>query len=279
MRSLRNTTYLGLLMALFLLQGCTLQQRRYTGGFHWQWGSENRGSALSKHSTLAISANTPQDVKIYPAHSKKIESNTQNNEAASTVEQIHQPNMAQETIISAIWLKQIYHTEIKPIFNNNGNCSLPLTTYAHSAHKKKNHSGKKQGKHQRKRGFRPGATLFDLIIFILGLIAAILGYDTYYGGGGGGWGGRGGYFDWTIFFAVVGACISALGLIMTLTAGPTMSVGNVEAMLTFFSIFGVIFSGIGLIKSIRDYNDTCKYVSFGSFALLLIMWIIGLSMI
>jgi hypothetical protein len=270
---------MGLLMALFLLQGCTLQQRRYTGGFHWQWGSGNGGSTSNKHSTLAIGTNTPQNAKILPNHPKNQESHIKKNAVAVSAEQIQHPIIAQEATICATSPKQIYRPEIKPIYKANGNSNLPLTTYANSAHKKKNQSGKNHSKLQRKQGFRPGDNIFDLIIFILGLIAAILGYDTYSGGGGGGWGGRGGYFDWTIFFAVVGACISSFGLIMTLTAGPSMSVGNVKAMLTFFSIFGVIFSGIGLIKSIRDYNDTCKYVSFGSFALLLIMWIIGLSML
>jgi hypothetical protein len=48
-------------------------------------------------------------------------------------------------------------------------------------------------------------------------------------------------------------------------------------MMGFFTVIGIILNTIGLIKSIRDYYDVGKYLSIAAFAMLGIMWIIGLT--
>lgn len=80
-----------------------------------------------------------------------------------------------------------------------------------------------------------------------------------------------------LFFAIAGATASTGGLILTIALKSSMSATGLEGMMVFFTLFGTLLNTIGLIKSIRDYYDVGKYLSIAGFALLGIMWIIGLS--
>lgn len=130
--------------------------------------------------------------------------------------------------------------------------------------------------HHQAQGTRPGDPL-EVIFIVLGIVGALLGYDSYSGGGGSWGGGGGGYFDWTAFFAIAGATVSAGGLILTIALKSSMSSIGLEGMMAFFTVIGIILNTIGLIKSIRDYYDVGKYLSIAAFVLLAVMWIIGLT--
>jgi hypothetical protein len=149
-------------------------------------------------------------------------------------------------------------------------------------HKQYNVHQQNRQRQQKQRNLSGPGDPLELIFFILGIVAAIFGYDSWSGGGGGGggggWGG-GSYFDWTSFFAITGAIIAALGLILTIALATSLRSGNAIGMMLFFTILGTIFSGIGLIKAIRDYYDFEKYLSIGAFVLMAAMWIIGMALI
>lgn len=132
-------------------------------------------------------------------------------------------------------------------------------------------------RHQLKRQ-QPGDP-WELIFLIVGIIGMLLGYDSYSGGGGGwGGGGGGGYFDWTAFWAISSVVIAAGGVIAAIALKGAVKPGIYTGILILpFTVLGLPAGVIGLIKSIRDYYDVGKYLSIAGFALLGIMWIIGLS--
>lgn len=124
----------------------------------------------------------------------------------------------------------------------------------------------------------PANSPAGIIFLLFSIVAAIFGYDSY-GGGGSGWGGGWGsniYIDWTVFFAIAAAVIGAIGLTLTIGSKSSIGVYALLGMMEFFTLIGSIFGTIGLIKSIRDYYDVGIYLSLGAFALLAIMWIVGL---
>jgi hypothetical protein len=106
----------------------------------------------------------------------------------------------------------------------------------------------------------------------------LLGYDSYSGGGNwGGGGGRGGYFDWTAFWAISSVVIAAGGVIAAIALKGAVKPGIYTSILILpFTILGVPAGVIGLIKSIRDYYDVGKYLSIAALSLLGVMWIIAL---
>ncbi len=246
------------LFTILMFASCTMQKRVYSSGFHIDWSSRKENThadnslkrvnywttTLTKNSaaTEIVSVSVPITSEITQFETSK-QSNTED----------------------AIATSQPFSIERATVPKNTADYQLPS---------QKTQNKKHTTKKQLTRRNRPGDGLVDVILLILGIIAAFLGYDSYNYG----WGGRGSNFDWTVFFTVVGVCFAGLGFLLTAVGGASMSPSSLKGMMGAFTFFTTIFSGIGLIKSIRDYNDVCKFVSIGAFALLAIMWIVGLLM-
>lgn len=133
----------------------------------------------------------------------------------------------------------------------------------------------KMGKYRDVLTSDPIEDILEIILLILGILGIILGSDSI---GGGGWGGgRGGYFDWTAFWAISSAVIAAAGLVAAIALTGGVSPGIYTGILIMpFTVLGLPAGVIGLVKSIRDYYDVGKYLSIAALAMLAVMWIIGL---
>ena len=257
--------YIALLSAI-LLCGCSIQQRRHTSGLSIQWPSI--GHSGEKRTT---------DQKNAPNKHQDHLPNTQQRTHVGSFSRLNQPYAeADKTAASMSFTPLTQEVATRERFSNF-QANYPLSPEKSVAEKSKQKTHRKQSKSKQvKRGrIAPGDDpILDLIFLIVGIIGALLGYDTY-SGGGGGWGG-GGYFDWTAFFAIGAIVLGAGGLIATAASKASMGATGLQGMMIFFTIFGGLFGLIGLIKSVRDYYDVGKYLSLGAFALLAIMWIIGL---
>lgn len=267
--------YILLVASLLLAQGCQIQQRRYTGGLSIQWPSINTNKSKS----------TPTPKWDKQSHQTMISPNTENYFSSATKkdeldkpqQEVKMPKTPEEIAIEQKVLgdKGNNHRRLSS-FPSNPTSTLHRNQKSTISVVQLRHQLQLQRQHVQQHQRRPGDTL-ELIFMILGLIGMLLGYDTYSDGGGGwGGGGRGGYFDWTVFFAIAGATVSAGGLILTIALKSSMSSIGLEGMMGFFTVIGIILNTIGLIKSIRDYYDVGKYLSIAAFAMLGIMWIIGL---
>jgi hypothetical protein len=251
-----------LYLALFTIlsfTSCTLQKRMYSSGFHLEWPSSlvNAKSAKNhKHVDRRAqnSTNKTSSIEINQALTPVNHSTIERRETFLSSNNEFAKNSAKSAVIPR-------HAVVK----NTASQQLPTSKTVHK---------KLMSKKQLPSRNRPGDGLVDILLVILGIVAALLGYESYDSG----WGGGGVYIDWTVFFTVVGVCTAVLGFLMTVVGGASMSPTSLRGMMGAFTIFASIFSGIGLIKSIRDYNDVCKFVSIGAFALLAIMWIVGLLM-
>ncbi len=264
---------LGLLL-VFLMQSCSIQQRRYTGGLSIQWPS--------LHTQKSKSTPTPKWDK--QSHQTMVSPNTENYfSSATTKDELDKPQqevkMPKTPEEIAIDNKTRGNVGDQPmgVIPNPSNSTSTLHQTQKSTHKAVQCRNQLQHQiHHQAQRTRPGDPL-EVIFIVLGIVGALLGYDSYSGGGGSWGGGGGGYFDWTAFFAIAGATVSAGGLILTIALKSSMSSIGLEGMMGFFTVIGIILNTIGLIKSIRDYYDVGKYLSIAAFVLLAVMWIIGLT--
>ena len=139
------------------------------------------------------------------------------------------------------------------------------------------HQSGKKGNQGNSLSSSPIEDTLKIIGFILGLLGIFFGSDSSSGGGWGGGGGRGGYFDWTAFWAIAAIVIALGGVVAAIALKGVFKPGNYIGMLILpFTVLGLPAGIIGLIKSIRDYYDVGKYLSIAALALLGLMWIIGL---
>ena len=271
--------YILLVASLLLAQGCQLQQRRYTGGLSIQWPSINTNKSKS----------TPTPHWEKQSHQTMVSPNTENYfRSGTTQDELDKPQqeakMPETPAEIAIEQKVLgddgnNQRRLSSVSSAPSNPTLTLHHTQKSTHKgvqwRNQHHLQHQIHHQAQRT-RPGDPL-EVIFIVLGIVGALLGYDSYSGGGGSWGGGGGGYFDWTAFFAIAGATVSAGGLILTIALKSSMSSIGLEGMMGFFTVIGIILNTIGLIKSIRDYYDVGKYLCIAAFVLLAVMWIIGLT--
>jgi hypothetical protein len=255
---MKKLLYLALFTA-YTLTSCTLQKRMYSSGFHLEWPT-SWGNAKSAKNHKYV------DLNAQNATNKT--SSTEINQALTPVN--HSTIERRETFLSSNneFAKNSAKSAVIPRHALVKNTAPQQLTTSKTVHKKL------MSKKQLLSRNRPGDGLVDILLVILGIVAALLGYDSYDSG----WGGGGVYIDWTVFFTVIGVCTAILGFLLTVVGGASMSPSSLRGMMGAFTIFATIFSGIGLIKSIRDYNDVCKFVSIGAFALLAIMWVVGLLM-
>jgi hypothetical protein len=267
---MKNLLFWVILTAL-AFSSCTMQKRVYSSGFHFEWGSGmGHASKQQKNSSPRI-LNKPN------AATARIDVGTNN---TTTKNEILNPEIRSEvtqTNVEKLQIHRVYDGTLLPQNQTSLAFNKKKRLDQHNQYNVHQQNRQRQQKQRNLSG--PGDPL-ELILFILGIVAAIFGYDSWSGGGGGGggWGG-GSYFDWTSFFAITGAIIAALGLILTIALATSLRSGNAIGMMLFFTILGTIFSGIGLIKAIRDYYDFEKYLSIGAFVLMAAMWIIGMALI
>ena len=256
---MKKLLYLALFTA-YTLTSCTLQKRMYSSGFHLEWPTSwGNAKSAKNHKYVDLNAqnatNKTSSTDITQASTPVNHSTIERGETFLSSNNEFAKNSAKSAVIPR-------HAVVK----NTASQQLPTSKTVHK---------KLMSKKQLPSRNRPGDGLVDILLVILGIVAALLGYDSYDSG----WGGGGVYIDWTVFFTVIGVCTAVLGFLLTVVGGASMSPSSLRGMMGAFTIFATIFSGIGLIKSIRDYNDVCKFVSIGAFALLAIMWVVGLLML
>lgn len=257
------------ILIVVAFSSCTLQKRVYSSGFHIDWAF-NHGDAGKQHK---------QSKAAFGVNQRK----TSNCETG--LENPAQAQSTQSQIVSSLRTQTRNDVAVQIVNPTNKN----HTQFYGIGPFNRLHKSSRIAEHRKEQAYnnrlktdtqfqgmkiRPGGSIFDTILLILGIILSILGHDK--SSDRGRWGGRGSYFDWTVFFTVVGVCFAGFGFLMTAVGGSSMSPSSLRGMMGAFTIMATIFSGIGLIKSIRDYNDLCKYVSIGSFVLLFTMWIVGL---
>ena len=266
------------LSALFLLQSCSLQQRRYTGGFQLQWttGSKAHGKASAKSapSMRSESHGIKKDVERNTAAQiepkKVVGTGLQNHFESSTVELTRsQPNLHSQTHVN------LNRTSVPFTGKRHGSVASNHPFVKTIPHRPNNQKARISQK-KRSMTLSPpdGNSTVELIILVLGIIFGT-GASSSRSGGLFDFS----YIDWTTVFVIAGLVFSTLGLILTIAMGASLGTAGLNGMLVFFTIMGAIFSIIGLIKSINEYYDAGIYMSYGSFALLAVMWIVGLLMI
>ena len=139
------------------------------------------------------------------------------------------------------------------------------------------HKSGKKGNHGNSLSRDPIEDTLKIIGLILGLLGIFFGSDSSSGGGWGGGGGRGGYFDWTAFWAIAAIVIAVGGVVAAIALRGAVKPGIYTGILLIpFTVLGLPAGIIGLIKSIRDYYDVGKYLSIAALSLLGVMWIIAL---
>ena len=140
--------------------------------------------------------------------------------------------------------------------------------------KSTSHKSGKIGNHGNSLSRDPSEETLKIIGLILGLLGIFFGSDSSSGGGGGG---RGGYFDWTAFWAIAAIVIAVGGVVAAIALKGVFKPGIYTGILLIpFTVLGLPAGIIGLIKSIRDYYDVGKYLSIAALSLLGVMWIIAL---
>ena len=256
-------------MAVTLIQSCSVQQRRYTGGLSIQWPSFGKSQQKSTEGTLH-SYRTNEEAAHHPLTQPQASIETQENYRQEIGVNNH-PFLKQFLSISAgeTLSKQTeykeHFAEKKP---SSAGLSIGLVQMKSTSHK----SGKK-GNHGNSLSSDPGGDLITIIGVILGILGFFFGSDSSSGGGGG----RGGYFDWTAFWAISSVVIAAGGVIAAIALKGAVKPGIYAGILLIpFTVLGLPAGIIGLIKSIRDYYDVGKYLSIAALSLLGVMWIIAL---
>jgi hypothetical protein len=249
-------------LLILSLQSCSIQQRRYTGGLSIQWPTigqhENKQTAAQKESQHRV---------------QNEEHNTQPRSHVELFGATNQPGSEFDRKCATTPVNHPSRIDKIQARTTEHPANHP-SSIEKSINKKPQQKQSKFKKSKRGKNAPGDDPILDLIFLIVGIVGALLGYDSY-SGGGGGWGG-GGYFDWTAFFAIGAIVLGAGGLLATAASKASMGATGLQGMMVFFTIFGGLFGLIGLIKSVRDYYDVGKYLSICAFALLAIMWIIGL---
>lgn len=266
------------LSALLLMQSCSLQQRRYTGGFQLQWttGSKAHGKASAKSapSMRSESHGIAKDIDrntVMQIESKKgVGTGFPNHLALSTLELTRsQPNFHSPKHVN---LNRIYGPFTG---KRHGSVASNHPFEKATPHRPSNQKARiSQKKHSMTLSPPDG---YDIVKLIFGILGIIFGWNKSSSSYGGLF--EGSYIDWTVVFVIIGLAFSTFGLIYTIAGASSFSAMALKGMMGAFTIMGAIFSGIGLIKSINEYYDAGIYMSYGSFALLAVMWIVGLLMI
>ena len=258
----KTSFWIAILMAVTLIQSCSVQQRRYTGGLSIQWPTPNAKNAKltgsvnkSAEPAVAMRQSSAEAIKI---------ANPQNSESAK-LQNVEISGNAFEP------KNKGENSDVRPSLTMN---KTVQPTYPYQTRKLNGKNLLLQHQSQQKQPTDP----LELIFLIVGIIGMLLGYDSYSGGGGwGGGGGRGGYFDWTAFWAISSVVIAAGGVIAAIALKGAVKPGIYTSILILpFTILGVPAGVIGLIKSIRDYYDVGTYLSIAALSLLGVMWIIAL---
>lgn len=240
-----------------LMQSCSIQQRRYTGGFNIHWPSVG----LSQRK---ISANVPhQKASNAEAGYRSMEEKS----AASLSEKFTNPDtnrisQAPSSLAVSADISQNAH-----VYYENNTRIVPQA----------------MGEKSTIRQLRTNAKSDPVedILKIIGLILTIILGSSSFGGrisssrrSGGR---RGGLVDTTVFWVIASVVIAAAGIAAAIALKGVFKPSNYTNILILpFTLFGVPSGLIGLIKSIRDRYDVGKYLSIGAFAMLAIMWVIAL---
>ena len=256
------------------IQSCSVQQRRYTGGLSIQWPSVGKSQQKSTEGTLH-SYRTNEEAAHHPLTQPQASIETQENYRQEIGVNNHPFLKQLFTISEAKTLsRRTEHLEhIAGKKPSSAGLSIGLVQMQSTSHK----SGKK-GNHGNSLSSDPIEVTLKIIGLILGLLGIFFGSDSSRGGGGGGGGGRGGYFDWTAFWAIAAIVIALGGVVAAIALKGVFKPGNYIGMLILpFTVLGVPSGIIGIIKSIREYYDLGKYLSIAALVMLGIMWIIGLA--
>jgi hypothetical protein len=256
-----------------LIQSCSVQQRRYTGGLSIQWPSVGKSQQKSTVGSLPSKV-TNKQAAHHPFTQPQTPIEKQENYRQEIGVNNH-PFLKPFSSISAAETlsRQTEHLEnIAEKKPSSAGLSIGLVQMKSTSHK----SGKK-GNHGNSLSRDPIEETLKIIGLILGILGIFFGSDSSSGGGWGGGGGRGGYFDWTAFWAISSVVIAAGGVIAAIALKGAVKPGIYAGILLIpFTVLGLPAGIIGLIKSIRDYYDVGKYLSIAALSLLGVMWIIAL---
>ena len=257
-----------------LIQSCSVQQRRHTGGLSIQWPSFGKSQQKSTEGSLPSKVTNKQ--AAHHALTQPHASIEKPENHRQEIEVNNPPFLKQFfTISEAKTLsRQTEHLEhIAGKKPSSAGLSIGLVQMKSTSHK----SGK-IGNHGNSLSRDPIEVTLKIIGLILGLLGIFFGSDSSSGGGLGGGGGRGGYFDWTAFWATAAIVIALGGVVAAIALKGVFKPGNYIGMLILpFTVLGVPSGIIGIIKSIREYYDLGKYLSIAALVMLGIMWIIGLA--
>ena len=269
----KTSFWVAIIMTVTLIQSCSVQQRRYTGGLSIQWPSVGKSQQKSTEGTLH-SYRTNEEAAHHPLTQPQASIETQDNYRQEIGVNSHSFLKQFFTISETKTLSR--HTEhlenIAEKKPSSAGLSIGLVQMKSTSHK----SGKK-GNHGNSLSRDPIEETLKIIGLILGLLGIFFGSDSSSGGGWGGGGGRGGYFDWTAFWAISSVVIAAGGVIAAIALKGAVKPGIYAGILLIpFTVLGLPAGIIGLIKSIRDYYDVGKYLSIAALSLLGVMWIIAL---
>ena len=279
---MKNCLVLGLVATVFLIafSGCSITPRYHSFGYNVEW--KTRVAQRTKPSTSLLSAESQkrsqgerleiEQAAQHPFTQPPAPIEKQENYRQEIAVNNH-PILKQSSSISAAETlsKQTeykeHFTEKKP---SSAGLSKGLVQMKSTSHK----SGKK-GNHGKSLSRDPIEDTLKIIGLILGLLGIFFGSDSSSGWGGGG---RGGYFDWTAFWAISSVVIAAGGVIAAIALKGAFKPGIYTGILILpFTFFGLPAGVIGLIKSIRDYYDVGKYLSIAALSMLGVMWIIALA--
>ena len=269
----KTSFWIAILMAVTLIQSCSVQQRRYTGGLSIQWPSVGKSQQKSTKGSLHSKVNNEQaahhpftqpQAPIEKQENYRQEIGVNNHPFLKPFSSIS----AAQTLSKQTEYKE-HFTEKKPFAAGLSKGPVQMQSTSHKSDK--------IGNHGNSLSRDPIEDTLKIIGFILGLLGIFFGSDSSSGGGWGGGGGRGGYFDWTAFWAISSVVIAAGGVIAAIALKGAVKPGIYTSILILpFTILGVPAGIIGLIKSIRDYYDVGKYLSIAALSLLGVMWIIAL---
>jgi len=269
----KTSFWIAILMAVTLIQSCSVQQRRYTGGLSIQWPSVGKSQQKSTKGSLHSKVNNEQaahhpftqpQAPIEKQENYRQEIGVNNHPFLKPFSSIS----AAQTLSKQTEYKE-HFTEKKPFAAGLSKGPVQMQSTSHKSDK--------IGNHGNSLSRDPIEDTLKIIGFILGLLGIFFGSDSSSGGGWGGGGGRGGYFDWTAFWAISSVVIAAGGVIAAISLKGVFKPGNYIGMLILpFTVLGLPAGIIGLIKSIRDYYDVGKYLSIAALSLLGVMWIIAL---
>jgi hypothetical protein len=250
-----------------------VQQRRYTGGLSIQWPSFGKSQQKSTMGSLHSKINIEQAAH-HPFTQPQAPIEKQENHRQEIRVNSHSFLKPVSSISAAESLPN--QTEYKENFAGEKPSSASLSKVLGQM-KSTSHKSGKIGNHGNSLSRDPIEDTLKIIGLILGILGIFFGSDSSSGGGWGGGGVRGGYFDWTAFWAISSVVIAAGGVIAAIALKGAVKPGIYTSILILpFTILGVPAGVIGLIKSIRDYYDVGKYLSIAALSLLGVMWIIAL---